>query len=125
MHSNSYCVWLGRQDSNLRMPVPKTGALPLGDAPACRPMRWALARGGGLYRQRRGWKAGMSGGSAERRWALRRQVLRPDRPAEMEALKLGAAELPHDLRLALGLDPFGGGFDAQPARKRENGVDNG
>src|SRR3954466_10176998 len=26
--------WLGRQDSNLRMPVPKTGALPLGDAPA-------------------------------------------------------------------------------------------
>ena len=26
-------VWLGRQDSNLRMPVPKTGALPLGDAP--------------------------------------------------------------------------------------------
>ena len=25
--------WLGRQDSNLRMPVPKTGALPLGDAP--------------------------------------------------------------------------------------------
>src|SRR4051794_31516771 len=28
--------WLGRQDSNLRMPVPKTGALPLGDAPASR-----------------------------------------------------------------------------------------
>src|SRR5512132_3417614 len=27
-------IWLGRQDSNLRMPVPKTGALPLGDAPA-------------------------------------------------------------------------------------------
>ena len=25
--------WLGRQDSNLRMPTPKTGALPLGDAP--------------------------------------------------------------------------------------------
>lgn len=25
--------WLGRKDSNLRMPVPKTGALPLGDAP--------------------------------------------------------------------------------------------
>ena len=25
--------WLGRQDSNLRMPVPKTGALPLGYAP--------------------------------------------------------------------------------------------
>src|SRR5947209_10313910 len=30
--------WLGRQDSNLRMPVPKTGALPLGDAPAGGPM---------------------------------------------------------------------------------------
>ena len=25
--------WLGRRDSNPRMPVPKTGALPLGDAP--------------------------------------------------------------------------------------------
>jgi len=27
-------IWLGRKDSNLRMPVPKTGALPLGYAPA-------------------------------------------------------------------------------------------
>jgi hypothetical protein len=26
-------VWLGREDSNLRVPVPKTGALPLGYAP--------------------------------------------------------------------------------------------
>ena len=26
-------LWLGRRDSNPRMPVPKTGALPLGDAP--------------------------------------------------------------------------------------------
>jgi hypothetical protein len=26
--------WLGRQDSNLRMTVPKTVALPLGDAPS-------------------------------------------------------------------------------------------
>ena len=25
--------WLGREDSNLRMPDPKTGALPLGYAP--------------------------------------------------------------------------------------------
>ena len=25
--------WLGREDSNLRMPAPKAGALPLGDAP--------------------------------------------------------------------------------------------
>lgn len=25
--------WLGRKDSNLRMSVPKTDALPLGDAP--------------------------------------------------------------------------------------------
>jgi membrane-associated phospholipid phosphatase len=33
--------WLGRQDSNLRMPVPKTGALPLGDAPARAPMTTA------------------------------------------------------------------------------------
>lgn len=29
-------IWLGRQDSNLRMPVPKTGALPLGHAPTNR-----------------------------------------------------------------------------------------
>ncbi len=36
----SYTPWLGRQDSNLRMPVPKTGALPLGDAP----LRIALTR---------------------------------------------------------------------------------
>jgi hypothetical protein len=28
--------WLGRQDSNLRMPDPKSGALPLGDAPKLR-----------------------------------------------------------------------------------------
>lgn len=27
-------IWLGWQDSNLRMPVPKTGALPLGYTPA-------------------------------------------------------------------------------------------
>ena len=26
--------WLGRQDSNLRVPIPKTGALPLGYAPS-------------------------------------------------------------------------------------------
>ena len=26
--------WLGRQDSNLRMPGSKPGALPLGDAPS-------------------------------------------------------------------------------------------
>ena len=32
----SMTCWLGRQDSNLRMPVPKTGALPLGDAPPVR-----------------------------------------------------------------------------------------
>ena len=31
----SLCLyWLGRQDSNLRMTVPKTVALPLGDAPS-------------------------------------------------------------------------------------------
>lgn len=31
---NYTLYWLGRQDSNLRMPVPKTGALPLGDVPS-------------------------------------------------------------------------------------------
>ena len=29
----SFCIILGRKDSNLRMPGPKPGALPLGDAP--------------------------------------------------------------------------------------------
>jgi hypothetical protein len=29
----SWRKWLGREDSNLRMAVPKTAALPLGDAP--------------------------------------------------------------------------------------------
>jgi hypothetical protein len=29
-------IWLGRRDSNPRMPVPKTGALPLGHAPSTR-----------------------------------------------------------------------------------------
>ena len=27
-------IWLGRRDSNPRMPVPKTGALPLGHSPS-------------------------------------------------------------------------------------------
>lgn len=37
LNSPGFRCWLGRQDSNLRMPVPKTGALPLGDAPAGSP----------------------------------------------------------------------------------------
>ena len=31
--SEELMLWLGRKDSNLRMPEPKTGALPLGYAP--------------------------------------------------------------------------------------------
>jgi hypothetical protein len=31
-------LWLGWQDSNLRMPASKAGALPLGDTPAARPV---------------------------------------------------------------------------------------
>jgi hypothetical protein len=38
-HHSSLKVWLGRKDSNLRMPIPKTGALPLGYAPAFRERR--------------------------------------------------------------------------------------
>ena len=33
MCGGSLCRWLGREGSNLRMAVPKTAALPLGDAP--------------------------------------------------------------------------------------------
>src|SRR5882724_1231616 len=36
-HSSLRPKWLGREDSNLRMPVPKTGALPLGYAPISDP----------------------------------------------------------------------------------------
>ncbi len=32
---SAHKYWLGRQDSNLGMSVPKTDALPLGDAPTC------------------------------------------------------------------------------------------
>ena len=35
-------LWLGREDSNLRMAVPKTAALPLGYAPASR--QWTAKR---------------------------------------------------------------------------------
>jgi hypothetical protein len=33
LHNSSFPKKLGREDSNLRMPPPKGGALPLGDAP--------------------------------------------------------------------------------------------
>src|SRR6185312_7250480 len=53
--------WLGRQDSNLRMPVPKTGALPLGYAPAgaCR----TGGRSGAYTGRVRRWKGGWGRGS--------------------------------------------------------------
>ena len=42
-------TWLGREDSNLRMSVPKTDALPLGDAPtACDPARDHNTAGSGF-----------------------------------------------------------------------------
>src|ERR1041384_2532852 len=37
LKTHHFRCWLGRKDSNLRMPVPKTGALPLGYAPAGAP----------------------------------------------------------------------------------------
>ncbi len=41
-HTRHSCVgkggMLGRQDSNLRMPDPKSGALPLGDSPMEMPL---------------------------------------------------------------------------------------
>ena len=44
--------WLGRQDSNLRMLIPKTSALPLGDAPSPvpRPRRLPVRRRDALLR---------------------------------------------------------------------------
>ena len=44
-----YKNWLARQDSNLQSTVPKTGALPLGHAPArfeaLAPLAYGLSRG--------------------------------------------------------------------------------
>lgn len=51
------CGWLGREDSNLRMPVPKTSALPLGYAPI--PIRPVIVA------MRNFWPVG--GGSINRR----------------------------------------------------------
>jgi hypothetical protein len=45
--------WLGWQDSNLRMPVPKTGALPLGDTPTS---EYDLTRELALYRRETEWQ---------------------------------------------------------------------
>src|SRR5690606_2444150 len=42
--------WLGRQDSNLGMAVPKTASLPLGDAPTARFLH-AIERGGNAMHQ--------------------------------------------------------------------------
>ena len=38
----SCMAWLGRRDSNPRMPVPKTGALPLGDALLMHSYMWLM-----------------------------------------------------------------------------------
>jgi hypothetical protein len=43
---NSGNVWLGREDSNLRMAESKSAALPLGYAPTRREAVWALAESG-------------------------------------------------------------------------------
>jgi hypothetical protein len=42
--STTFPVWLGRQDSNLRMPGSKPGALPLGDGPMNRSIRFPAHR---------------------------------------------------------------------------------
>src|SRR5260370_37907994 len=42
--------WLGRKASNLRMPDPKTGALPLGDAPTSWPGEALKNRAAGSHR---------------------------------------------------------------------------
>src|SRR4029453_1956518 len=45
------------------------------------------------------------------------------RPAEMEALKLGTAKLPHYIGLLGCFDPFSGRLDTEAAGQGENGVD--
>jgi hypothetical protein len=48
-----------------------------------------------------------------------------NRPAEVETLKLRAAQAAHDVGLPLGLDPFRRRLDAQSASKRQDGMDDG
>src|SRR5687767_3506337 len=70
-------------------------------------------------------KSGKSGASAACPAESLLQVAGEHRTAEMEALELGAAQLPHDFRLGLRLDTLGGGFDTEPAGERQDRMDNG
>lgn len=70
-------VWLGRQDSNLGMAVPKTAALPLGDAPSAPRRRFSRRAG-------RGWQPGW--------WsAWRRAMGRGGKPGLMPKRSRGPA----------------------------------
>src|SRR5262245_16132609 len=112
------------------MPVPKTGALPLGDAPALAPVgigRWLAGR---LIVAMTGLKSPpprvLPGGAMEvasgpakgSGCGIFEQFAGRHRAAEMETLQLGATELPHDVGLTLCLDAFGRGLNAKSARKR-------
>ena len=56
-------AWLGRQDSNLGMAVPKTAALPLGDAP--------LLSGSAVYIKRPDWTGNLAFKLRQRSWSGR------------------------------------------------------
>ena len=103
-------TWLGRQDSNLRMPASKAGALPLGDAPAA---RRAGSPHGRAY-------SGVAGSEKGARALPHRSPVAPRTPppepgARKKSPQLATGKNAHRLRFAYGLGPLGGGLNAEAA----------
>src|SRR5687767_15983625 len=71
-HKKHGKTWLGRKDSNLRIPAPKAGALPLGHAPTPRSPRTAHSAGwGGNSYRSRGYSAAATLRAYSRRVSVR------------------------------------------------------
>src|SRR3990172_9869 len=99
--------WLGRQDSNLRMPDPKSGALPLGDAPSPVPCR--APRGGCHDRPRAGRKLDSVRGSLRRSALAEATVHRRTASAHSRHLRPESLDGPPSRR-DLGMAPRTGGL---------------
>ena len=99
MFPKSLILWLGREDSNLRIAESKSAALPLGDAPTCRKTS-----------QARGKRADNSSGSCPSQWlavAILQQAASRNGGASLAALRecrqigVGAADEDADALLLL------------------------
>src|SRR4051794_1581173 len=66
---------------------------------------------------------GARGRLERRRKAVEAHVLRPRRPGEIEALRIGAAELADLVELVLGLDPLRNGGHSHLVGERDHGRD--